>query len=231
MKSGTLSVLAVATAAASMSLPSAPARADDTGFFVGANVGRVLSAYHRKDLDNGVVAAFGGADEFTLGPSSIDKSHAAWSADAGYMLSPNFGVEASYLYLGSFRYSAFGTATPSDGTGSSPVTVRFDTKSHGPALSALGVLPMLNFWEVDARLGAYEAKTTTTYASTGNASNPTGRLSKTSTSLLVGVGTGVTLFTHCTVRLDYVRLEHVKERFLDSSINIDLLTLGVAFVF
>lgn len=225
MKSRTISVLAAATAAGTMSLPAAPARADDTGFYVGANVGRVLSTYRRSALNDGVNTAFGGtANGFTLGPSSVQKTHVMWWADVGYMVSRNFGVEGSYLYLGSLRYSAFGTLA------STNVTVNLDIKSHGPALAMVGVLPMTNFWEVDARLGAYEGKTTTTYLSVGDTTQ-SGRNSKSSTSPLAGVGTALTVSSHCTVRLDYMRLEHLKEQVLNRSFNVDLVTVGAAFVF
>ena len=231
MKSRTISILAAATAAGTMSLPAAPARADDTGFYVGANVGRVLSTYRRSDLNDGVNTAFGGtANGFTLGPSSVQKTHVMWWADVGYMVSRNFGVEGSYLYLGSLRYSAFGTLPSASGTGTTNVSVNLDIKSHGPALAMVGVLPMTNFWELDARLGAYEGKTSTTFLSVGD-NTTSGRDSKSSTSLLAGVGTALTVSSHCIVRLDYMRLEHLNEQVLNRSFNVDLVTVGAAFVF
>src|SRR5262249_25325687 len=101
-----------------------PVHADDTGFYVGANVGRVLSTYHRTDVDNAEIASFGGAKGgYSLGTSSIDKDHVMWSFDVGYMISPNFGVEASYLYLGGIKYSSYGTQSTFDGSPSIPVSV------------------------------------------------------------------------------------------------------------
>jgi hypothetical protein len=154
-----------------------------------------------------------------------------WSADVGYMLSRNVGIEASYLYLGSLHYSSFGSEQSTSGTGTSQVVANVDIKSHGPALAVLGVLPMSTLWEVDARVGAYEGKTTTTYFSAVDANTNAGRLSKSSTSLLVGFGTGLTLTTHCVARLDYMRLEHVDEQLFGRSFNVDMLTVGFAYVF
>src|SRR5579862_8694847 len=51
-----------------------------------------------------------------------------------------------------------------------------------PALAALAVLPMSNWWEIDARAGAYEGKTTTAFASAIDANTKSGTLSKSSTS-------------------------------------------------
>jgi OOP family OmpA-OmpF porin len=222
--------LAAITTATVMSLTSAVTMADDTGFYVGANVGRVLSTYRRSELDAGLNQGFGGtADGFTLGPSSVDKDHVMWSADIGYMLSRYYGVEASYLYLGSLKYSAFGTQASF--SGDSEVAFNTDFKTHGPAVAVLGVLPMSNLWEVDARIGAYAGTTVSRYNSAVGTNTLSGKVSKHSTSLLVGFGTGFTLTSHCTVRLDYLRLEHVDEKVFDRSFNVDLVTVGAAYVF
>ncbi|MBV8806901.1 MAG: porin family protein [Sinobacteraceae bacterium] len=231
MKARTISLLAAASAAGWMTFP-AQAMADDTGFYVGANVGRVLSTFRRTDINDALTNGFSTTvSGFTLGPTSVQKSHVMWTADVGYMLSRNFGVEASYLHLGSLRYSAFGTDTASSGTGTALVTTRLDVKTQGPALAGVGVLPMTNFWQIDARLGACEAKATSTYLTTLDTGPFPGKVSKTSTALLLGVGTGVTVSSHWMVRFDYMRLEHITEESLNRSFNIDLITVGAAFVF
>jgi OmpA-OmpF porin, OOP family len=224
-------IISLVPAVASVCLFGTSAMADESGFYIGANVGRVLGTYRRNDINNALISDFGGADGgFALGPSSVEKSHAAWTADIGYMLTRNFGIEASYLNLGSLAYSSFGTQTALDG-GASAVAVTLNTKSHGPALALIGVLPMSNIWEVDARVGVYEAKTISTYETTVGENTSRGRLSETSSSTLAGVGTALTLSSHCTLRLDYVRLQRIREKALERAFNVDLLTAGVAFVF
>lgn len=205
---------------------------DDSGFYVGANVGRILSTYKRADLDNGVINAFGGSDAgFALSSSSVQKDHFMYSADVGYMLTRNLGIEASYLYLGGLRYSSSGTQPATSGNGDADVIADVKVRSHGPALALVGSLPMSNIWEVDARLGAYEGKTTSTYFSAFESETNPGKLSKTSTSLMVGIGTALTLTSHCVVRLDYLRLEHLDEQVFEKSFNVDLVTVGLAYVF
>ena len=223
-------VLFAATAAACLSSPVASA--EDTGFFVDANVGKLLSTYRRTDLNGQVIADLGGAASGSaLTSSSVRKDHVMWSAGVGYMLSRNFGIEASYLHLGSLRYTATGARPSTDGTDPSAVSVHLDLKSRGPAVAALGVLPMSNFWEIDARLGAYEGKTTTTFATSVGSISDSGRLSGTSTSLLAGVGTALSVSTHCTFRVDYMRLEHLSDKAFNRSFNVDLVTAGVVFMF
>jgi hypothetical protein len=80
----------------------------------------------------------------------------------GYMLTRNFGIELSFLDLGPFRYSGFGnTTSAADGT-PAEVHLDLDVRSHGPALAAVGVLPMTNFWDLEARVGAMQGFLTTT---------------------------------------------------------------------
>ena len=84
---------------------------------------------------------------------------------------------------------------------------------------------------IHARLGACEAKATSTYLTTLDTGPFPGKVSKTSTALLAGVGSGVTVSSHWMVRFDYMRLEHITEESLNRSFNIDLITVGAAFVF
>ena len=216
-------LLAATSVAVIGCLACSRAAADDTGIYVGVNAGKLLSSYRRTDIDGNLIGILGGSNNGAeLGTSSVRKDHVAWTADVGYMLSQNFGVEASFINLGALKYSSYGTDLGSE------YSVAFDMKTHGPALAGVAVLPMSNLWEVDAHAGAFFAKTVANYDS--SLGTP-GSASKSSTSLLVGAGTGFTLTSHCTLRLDYLRLESIKEGVLNGKFNVDLVTMGVAFVF
>jgi opacity protein-like surface antigen len=226
----TRAISLLAAAATTVCLSSPPAVADDTGFYVGANVGHVLRTYSLTDIDNGLSAAFAtSGNSVVLSSSSLRKDHVMWTADVGYMASRNFGIEASYLHLGSLAYSTSGTE--SAGGAGTAVSVNLDIKSRGPALAAVAVLPMSNWWTIDGRVGAYEGKTISTHTTTIDGNSISGAQSKTSTSLLAGAGTAFTVSSHCTLRADYIRLESVKEATLGRSFNVDLVTAGVVFVF
>ncbi len=223
-------LLIAITTIGSVCLFSESAAADESGFYVGANIGRLLSTYRRTDLDNALTTAFDGTNSsFLLGPTSVRKSHAIWSADIGYMTSRYLGFEASYLELGTLNYSGFGTLSGAAGTQS--VTVNANFESRGPALAVLGVLPMTDSWDISARIGAYRGKTHSDFITTVDASTKSGSFSKTSTSLLAGVGTSYIVSSHCTVRLDYIRIEHIGENLFDRTFNVDLVTAGLSFVF
>ncbi|HWM67636.1 MAG TPA: outer membrane beta-barrel protein [Steroidobacteraceae bacterium] len=208
-----------------------PVMADETGFYVGANALSLLSTYRRPDLDSATTAVFGGAaNGYSMGPSSVERNHIMWSADFGYMVSRNLGIEVSYLDLGSLQYSGFGTVTASDGT-ASEVHLNLDVRAHGPAVALVGALPMTNVWEINARVGAIEAKTKTNYRTAVGEDVQSGNLSQSSTSLLASVGTAFTVTTHLTLRLDYLRIQHIKEKGLERAFNVDGVTAGAALVF
>ncbi len=154
-----------ALAIVSLGILAAPAMADETGFYVGANALSLLSTYRRADIDGAFSSALSEADSsFTMGPSSVERAHYSWQVNFGYMLTRNFGVELSFLDLGPFRYSGFGTTTSAADGSSSEVHLDLDVRSHGPALAAVGVLPMTNFWDLEARVGAMQAKTKSSFS-------------------------------------------------------------------
>jgi opacity protein-like surface antigen len=209
---------------------SEPAAADESGVYIGANVGRVLGTYRRADLDNALTAAFGGTDSgFLLGSTSIRKSHAMWSADIGYMVSRYVGIEASYLDLGTLDYAA--SAAISTASAAQSVSVNTDIESRGPALALIGVLPMTDSWDMAARIGAYRGRTHTDFTSNVGTNSNSGSLSEASTSLLAGVRASYILSSHCTIRLDYIRIEHAGEKLFDRAFNVDLVTAGLSYVY
>jgi opacity protein-like surface antigen len=221
-----------ALAIVSLGILAAPAMADETGFYVGANALSLLSTYRRADIDGAFSSALSEADSsFTMGPSSVERAHYSWQVNFGYMLTRNFGVEVSFLDLGKFRYSGFGTrASAADGS-PSEVHLDLDVRSHGPALAAVGVLPMTNFWDLEARVGAMQAKTKSSFSTATSDGTNSGGFSGNSTVVMASVGTAFTVTTHIVLRLDYLRIQHIKEKALDRSFNVDGATAGVAYVF
>lgn len=219
-------------AAASLSiLPPQPAAAADTGgFYVGADGGYTLSTYSHADLDRALVANLASSDyTLSLSGSSVRDDHAPWSVDVGYRFNPYFGLEASYLQLGTVNYVARGKATSLFGGG--PFAVDLGIKSRGPALAFLGVLPLTNELALEAHLGAYEGKTLSQYVDAFDGSAGGGSGSQTTTSLLASLGGQYVIGGHWIVRLDYTRLNRLDEKVLGDSFDVSLLTAGVLYAF
>jgi len=199
-------------------------------FYVGGNYGYTLSTYDRAALDDTLVGAFNASGyDLVLAKAFLHDKEAPWSADIGYMISPYLSVEASYLDLRTLRYFARGTETTV--FGSTPLATNISINSHGPTLALVGVLPMTNDWSLNARAGGYESKTTTDYGFVIDTGPTSGAASESSTSILAGVGTAYTLGAHWILKLDYLYLNHIGEKFLDKPFNVNLLTAGVAYAF
>lgn len=221
-----------ALAIVSLCFLAGPAMADETGFYVGANALSLLSTYRRADIDSAFTSAISEGDSsFTMGPSSVERVHYSWQVNFGYMLTRNFGVELSFLDLGPFRYSGFGSSTRAANGSTSEVHLDLDVRSHGPALAAVGVLPMTNFWDLEARVGAMQAKTKSSFSTLVGDGSHSGGFSDNSTVVMASIGTAFTITTHIVLRLDYLRIQHIKEKALDRTFNVDAATAGVAYVF
>ncbi len=210
-------------------LSAAPAVADG-GLYLGASGGYTLDSYRRTDLNSALVGNFAASDyQLVLSSASLRDQGTPWALEAGYRFSSYFGLEASYLELGSLRYAASGTATSQFGGGKTDVDL--DIKSRGPALALVGTLPLTNDWNVEARLGAYEGKTITAFAADVAGTRSSGSESQTSASLLASVGAQYIVSAHWLVRLDYTHLNSLGEKLLGQSFNVDLLTAGVLYAF
>jgi opacity protein-like surface antigen len=219
--------LQTAAAAASCLLlyaGAAPAVAEDGGLYVGASGGITLSTYSQSELNKSLIEGFN--NDFVVKSSTADKPSAVWWAGIGYMLGPNFGIELSYLDLGTIKYRATGTYQTDTAT-----TAAVDIHSRGPALALRGVLPVLNAWSLDARAGLYVGKTTSDYDSLVGTQSNVGSESTTAGSVLLGVGSSYNFTGHLAVRLDVLYINGIHERVLNNSFNTTLLTAGVTYAF
>ena len=214
----------------SVGLLTQPAVADESGPYLGASTGYTLTSYRRSDLDNAVIGnVAGGGYTLALSGSSDRYGQPPWSLDLGYQFSSYFGLEASYLDLGTLKYASAGTETSIVGGGS--FAVDLSIRSRGPALAVVGTLPLTNDWRVETRLGAYEGKTTTEFVSTFNGTPNSGSDSKASTTLLASLGASYVLAAHWVLHVEYTHLNHLGEKVLSQSFNVDMVTAGVDYAF
>lgn len=219
------------TALLSFCLLAPAAWADVSGLYLGASAGYTLGTYRHADLDSALSDGFTQAGySLVLSSSSVQNEHTPWSVDVGYRFSSYFGLEASYLELATLNYAAAGTANAFLG-GSAPATAELSIKSRGPALALVGVLPLTNEWSLQGRLGAYLGKTTTPFVVTVNGTSSSGTDSTSSASLLAGLDASYVVAAHWVVRLGYTHLNHLPEKSLGQSFNVDLLTAGVDYFF
>ncbi|MDQ2639267.1 MAG: outer membrane beta-barrel protein [Pseudomonadota bacterium] len=204
----------------------APLCAHSAGFYVEAGAGSSsIGGLDRQELDEVMTLIFEDAvDTFTINDSSVDKSDTGFSLALGYKFTPNFAVEAAYLQLGKARYEADVTVT----TGGPPMdgTTGLNFKISGPAVSLVGIWPVGERLSLDARAGAFFAKTKVSLFLTGvSSSDSLG--SEKETSLLLGVGALWSFTDRLGLRLGYTRLDKA----MAGEGDANSLSLGLRFSF
>jgi opacity protein-like surface antigen len=206
-----------------------PAAADESGFYVGADGGYTLQTDRRRDLDYEFVGAYRSADyDIAVGPTSYQRSGIV-AADVGYLFAPYFAVEAAYLDLGTLRYSMRGTDYGY--LGRYPVADVLHISSRGPALDAVGRLPLTDAVSLELRLGAYEGKTMSHFWGALAGSYDTNSLSQSSTSVFAAAGASYLLDAHWMVRLDYLYLDRLDEKFFATKFDVGAVTAGFSYFF
>jgi opacity protein-like surface antigen len=187
----------------------APLCAQGAGFYVDAGVGSAsIGGFDQQELDALMIAVGEDTfDSFDLNDSSVDKTDISFSLALGYRFTQHLAVEAAYIQLGKAGYEA--DVTVADG-GDPPVdlTMGFGFKTSGPAVSLVGILPVGESLELDARAGAYFAKTKVrVFVTDGTTTESDSLGSEEETSILLGVGATWSLTEKLGVRVGYTRLD------------------------
>lgn len=153
-----------------------------------------------------------------------DDEATAWGVTAGYRIGRYVAVELNYLNLGKLEASDPVFLPPFPGGGTTTLKRELETK--GPALSALGILPLSPDWEVYLRAGVFFADTEfTTSIGASSASHTTG-----SEAAAVGAGVQFNWAEHWSARIELQRfLEVGDEDTFSSTADIDLLSLGILY--
>ena len=212
-------------------LAAGGASADDFGgLYVGGNFGRARNSYDPgANIDSQLYAQaqnIGGTIALTR--REIDKMSDAWWADAGYFFTPNIGIDAGFMHLGEIKYAATGTITSS--AGSEFLESTNEITSHGPVLALVFRMPLTESLAVDVRAGDYYGKTVFDSATTVNTKLFFGATTKSSSSLLAGVGVSYNLNGHLSFRVDYLHVQHAGDSVV-GEYNVNLVTGGLAYYF
>jgi hypothetical protein len=211
------------------------ARADDfsgnfSGVYVGGNFGRALNSYNTGYVDQ-VYETQASELGSSVGVTSrsVHRFVDVWWGDAGYYFTPYVALDAAYLHLGELRYKTTGEINV--GGAENPTATSTEVISRGPALSVLGRLPLTDSFEADLRLGDYFGKTGfySRIEAFGESSVVTA--SKTSSSLLAGIGGAYTFAGHWSVRVDYLRVQKTGDSASSGKFSINVASAGVSFTF
>lgn len=211
--------LAVGIAAAILTCNAGVALAqtgDQSGWYVGANLGRSDVKINGDDVNN----AF--ANQGLTTSSSLDRHHSAYSLNLGYQINPYFAVQGDYVDLGKHSLSGTVTAPTAD-------TLGGDLKIRGYDLSAVGILPINTDWAVYGKAGAFRAKTDLDAGSTGAVA--VSSQSHDDTVPTYGVGASYDFTKNIIGKLEWNRYQHVGDSNVTGRGNVNLVTVGLAYQF
>lgn len=199
-----------------------------SGLYLGGSAGLAKISFdnsaYQTQLQNDV-AGFGTLD-FTS--ASLHDRKTAWWANAGYMVWPFVGIDASYLHLGELYNQVNGSFVANDGT-TQPVGAATRLSSKGPALGLLFRLPLAENLDVNLRVADYYARTTLTNILNAASYSTTIQTTNRS-SLLAGLGVSYVFLGHWSARLDYLRIEHAGDS-VTGKYNAGILAVGASYTF
>lgn len=209
-----------------VAVTSGAAAAQDRGFYWGFDLGQGSLDSDKRGLDQSLVDAFAQAGLTVIdGNSTVSEDDFSWGLTLGYQVIDYLAIEASYMDLGEFEYRARGTA--SDGIGLVDGRVAIDARGRGPALSAIGVLPVGN-WAPYLRAGVifvdadYDANVTI------GGSSASDDISGSSENFLWGVGVGYRA-GQWTTRLEYQQAQDVGENSILGKGDVSRIVLGAIY--
>lgn len=204
-----LSLLTLALLAGPLAL------ADDTGWYVGTNVGRSQAKIDATRITSGLLGS--GASSVTI---TDDDRSSGYKLFGGYQLNNNFSLEAGYFDLGRFGYTAITVPAGS---------LNGKIKLRGVNMDLVGTMPVTEQLSVFGRVGANYAQAKDHFIGSGAVvvrnANPTER----ALNAKLGVGLQYALNNAWSLRAEVERY-----RINDAVGNkgdIDLASVGLVYRF
>jgi OmpA-like transmembrane domain len=153
-----------------------------------------------------------------------DDQATAWGGLVGYRIGRYAAAELSYLDLGTLHT----TRDVLTGPILNPVRVplKRELETRGPALSALGLLPLSKVWDLYLRVGVIFADMELS-SRLGDSSSSSATFG--SEALLWGGGAQFHWGGHWSLRVDFQRFENVGDKREAGEADINLLSLGVLY--
>lgn len=208
-KTGTLALAVIAALASQFAV------ADDSGWYIGGNVGQ-----SRAKIDDARIRAQllgAGFSTTSIADNNRDKGYKLF---AGYQINKTFSIEGGYFNLGRFGYLA--TTVPAG-------TLSGNIKLQGVNLDGVATLPITDQFSVFGRLGLNYAQARDTFVGTGAVIVANPNPSKNQVNYKFGGGLQYA-FTEALA----MRLEAERYRINDAVGNkgdIDLVSLGLVYHF
>ena len=187
-------------------------------WYAGASIGGSKASIDSSSRNNQLLDL--GFDDAS---TSVDESDTAYRAHLGWRFHRNFAVEAGYGDLGRFEQRS--DVLPAGSLRSSMRVTEGD-------LAVLGLLPLWDRWTLFGRLGAFEARTRSSFSGTGSVSLLDGAGSSTvrKSGALFGAGVMAELTPRLSARADYTYYRRLGDD-LTGKLDVSTLTIGLQYAF
>jgi hypothetical protein len=229
----------IIAAAALASIFTLPAVAAEPGFYFGATAGHAEEDPRSTGLNISVGLFPTLIQHLDATRVDVDDSSVAWGALIGYRVNRYFAAELEYLDLGTAHISEHYDVTTLRPTlpgiptrtpviiGNAEITRTYSSRIKGPALSALGTVPLGKGWDLFLRGGVLFADREVGIAqSVGVDSNTFG-----STVWLAGGGVDWSFAKRWAARAEYQRTGRLDDNLLIGDTRLERLSVSVLFRF
>ncbi len=215
--------------AASLTFTGNAAWGTEPGWYYGISGGQSHIDIKQAELDDLANFVIASAGTPLTSSSTIEDSDTPWSIFFGYQFSPYFAFEAGYLNLGSFPYHYTGTVDLGGTIGPAPSSFDFSFETVGYPVSAIGMLPIGQMFDVHGRAGILFADSDVKiFATAGNASIAP-RLSASSSDLFYGAGAGMNFGDTWSLSIDWVFYDKVGDGEVIDETNFDAISLSLIY--
>lgn len=191
------------------------AMADDSGLYVGGNIGQSRATIDEERITNSLTGA-----GFTTTGFEDDNRDLGYKLFGGYQFNKYFALEAGYFDLGKFDFTA---------TGLPPGTLSGNIKIKGVNLDAVGILPITEKFSAFGRVGANYAKVEDSFVGGGSLTALNPNPTKRDTNYKLGLGLQYAFNDALAMRVEAERYR------IDDAVgndgDIDLISAGLVFRF
>jgi OOP family OmpA-OmpF porin len=190
------------------------AMAEDSGWYLGANIGQSVS-----DLEHEKMADSALGDNLTTTSFRVDDHDMGYKLFGGYQLSRYFALEGGYFNLGKFDFEA---TLPAG-------TLAGDIELQGVNLDAVGLLPFTDKFSAFARVGVIRVEASDDFSGTGTAAAIDHGNTDQNTGYKFGAGLQYALSDSVAVRAEAERYRADDTR--GDNGDVDLFTVGILYRF
>lgn len=208
------SIFALATIAAPMAFAADDSDWNDSGWYIGGNVGQSRAHVDAQKIANDVTGSFSST---YLDHNTIDSGYKLYG---GYQINRYLSVEGGYFDLGEHQFHHI---TTPDGL------LTNNMKFRGFNVDVVGYLPVTEKLSAFARLGANYALTQDTFTGTGAANALAGKLHDRDTFGKAGVGLQYKFSESIAMRVEAERYR-ISNALTDHN-EVDLFSVGVVYRF